>query len=74
MRYNTKLNDKILTNTGIWTNLSVQTGTHCNASTIFSDEYPCDAAIDGFISHGPNNEWASSHEGAGAWIKVSIIR
>ena len=50
----------------------MQTGTFCNASSKYNDSYPCDTAIDGLIRYGPNNEWASLQEGAGAWIKVRI--
>ena len=60
-------------NTGIWINLCSRAGTHCKASSIYNEKYPCDAAIDGSVGYGANNEWASNYEGPGAWIKVSII-
>ena len=59
---------------GIWNNLCTQNGTYCNASSTKNGNYSCDTAIDGFVSHGMNNEWHSKQGAAGAWIKVSIIR
>ena len=40
----------------------------CSASSVYSGVYSCEKAFDGVLNDG----WATSGEGAGAWIKINF--
>ena len=42
----------------------------CSASTEHSSGHACEKAFDGVLNDG----WATSGEGAGAWIKINFVK
>ncbi len=48
-------------------------GASCVASSEFYNGlYPCENSINGILSVGPGNEWATNGETIGAWILIAL--